>query len=90
MQFAINLDVSGLLPRLSGCFRLSADNLNSLWAGNIGAFHNESLRSSLDYRLREALQVRTQIGRTLQFLDSSLRQGLDLLLELTDRMLMGI
>jgi len=56
--------------------RESTYDFISVWAGNIGAFQSEEFRSSLDYRLREASHIWSQIGRTLQFLDSSLAEGL--------------
>ena len=43
-----------------------------IWAGNIGALQRDS--RSLDYRLREASQVRDQVVRILKDLESSIRE----------------
>jgi hypothetical protein len=43
------------------------------WAGNMGA-HKKG-RSSLDYRLRDASRLRTQVCRLLDDLSESLKDG---------------
>jgi hypothetical protein len=47
-----------------------------VWANNIGAFQGPQKQSSLDYRLREAPQVRQQVVRLLDRLSFSATQGL--------------
>lgn len=44
-----------------------------VWTGNIGA--HKSRRSSLDYRLRDASQVRGQVASLLDVLEVSLSEG---------------
>ena len=44
-----------------------------LWAGNIGVFAAD--HDSLDYRLREAIEVRDSIAALLYNLSTSLREG---------------
>src|SRR6266536_6101440 len=47
-----------------------------VWANNIGALQGPQKQSSLDYRLREAPQVRQQVIRLLDRLSFSATQGL--------------
>jgi hypothetical protein len=47
-----------------------------LWASNIGALQGPEIESSLDYRLREAPQVRQQAINILKRLTFSAKQGL--------------
>lgn len=46
-----------------------------IWAGNIGAFQQIDLKSSLDYRLRDAAKISTQILENLDDLTESLEDG---------------
>jgi hypothetical protein len=45
------------------------------WAVNIAALHEEHLRSSLDFRLKEATEIRQRIVKILQNLHESLEDG---------------
>lgn len=45
-----------------------------VWAGNIGGLQQGSKSSSLDYRLREAPQVKGQVMRLLDDLNDSLHE----------------
>ena len=47
----------------------------NIWVGNLGASHSLSLRSSLDYRLRDAPQIKNQIVELLQDLHEALEDG---------------
>ena len=46
-----------------------------IWAGNIGAFQELPLPSSLDYRLREAPKIVDQVIELLDDLDETLQEG---------------
>jgi hypothetical protein len=50
-----------------------------IWAGNIGAFQRFESKSSLDYRLRDALKIAVQIVSLLDDLAESLEDGTYLL-----------
>jgi len=54
-----------------------------IWAGNIGAFQQIELKSSLDFRLRETPKISTQIVEILDELAESLEDGVSLCLELS-------
>ena len=45
----------------------------NVWAGNIGAYQHG--RSSLDYRLREASQIREEFVKVLKYLKETLDDG---------------
>jgi hypothetical protein len=45
------------------------------WAVNIAAFHKPQLRSSLDFRLKEATEIRERIVKILHGLQESLNDG---------------
>ena len=45
------------------------------WAMSIAALHGPNLQSSLDFRLKEATEVRQRIVRILTSLSGSLREG---------------
>jgi hypothetical protein len=45
------------------------------WATSIAALHPPHLKSSLDFRLREAVQIREQVLKLLRTLHESLMQG---------------
>lgn len=47
-----------------------------IWAGNIGAFQRFETKSSLDYRIREAPKIATQIVNILDELAESLEDGM--------------
>ena len=47
-----------------------------IWLGNLGAQQSPSLRSSLDYRLREAPKIKHQIVELLGDLTEALEEGL--------------
>lgn len=47
-----------------------------IWAGNVGAFQNSDIKSSLDYRLRDAPKIATQIIELLDELAESLDDGM--------------
>jgi hypothetical protein len=46
-----------------------------IWAGNIGAFQQIDLKSSLDFRLRDTPKISTQILEILDDLAESLEDG---------------
>ena len=46
-----------------------------IWAGNIGAFQELPLPSSLDYRLREAPKIVKQVIELLEDLNETLQEG---------------
>ncbi len=46
-----------------------------IWAGNIGAFQELPLPSSLDYRLREAPKIVNQVIELLNDLNETLQEG---------------
>ena len=46
-----------------------------IWAGNIGAFQELPLPSSLDYRLREAPKIVKQVIELLDDLNDTLQEG---------------
>lgn len=46
-----------------------------IWAGNIGALQQAETKSSLDFRLREAPKIATQINEILEELKESLEDG---------------
>ena len=46
-----------------------------IWAGNIGAFQQIEVKSSLDFRLRETPKISTQIVEILDELAESLEDG---------------
>lgn len=46
-----------------------------IWAGNIGAFHHPPSNASLDYRLREAPTIATQVHDYLDDLKDCLVTG---------------
>lgn len=46
-----------------------------IWAGNIGAFQELPLPSSLDYRLREAPKIVNQVIELLNDLSETLQEG---------------
>ena len=46
-----------------------------IWAGNIGAFQELPLPSSLDYRLREAPRIVDQVIELLNDLNETLQEG---------------
>lgn len=46
-----------------------------IWAGNIGALQHVNVRSSLDYRLKDAPMLRDQISRLLVDLNAALVDG---------------
>lgn len=45
----------------------------NIWAGNVGAHQHG--RSSLDYRLRDASQIREEFVKVLQYLRETLEDG---------------
>ncbi len=45
----------------------------NVWAGNLGAYQHG--RSSLDYRLREASQIRKEFVKVLEYLKETLDDG---------------
>jgi hypothetical protein len=47
-----------------------------IWGGAIGGLQSPERRSSLDYRLRDASQMRENILRVLQSLNESLQEGI--------------
>ena len=47
-----------------------------IWAGNIGAFQDLPLQSSLDYRLREAPKIVDQVIELLNDLNETLQEGM--------------
>lgn len=47
-----------------------------IWAGNIGALQRFELKSSLDWRIREAPKISTQIVNILEELIESLDDGM--------------
>ena len=47
-----------------------------IWAGNIGAFQELPLQSSLDYRLREAPKIVHQVIELLSDLNETLQEGI--------------
>ena len=49
-----------------------------IWQGNSGARQAGSVRSSLEYRLREASRIRNQVIELLQDLAEALEDGSDL------------
>ena len=51
----------------------------NIWAGNIGAFQELPLPSSLDYRLREAPKVVRQVGELLDDLEETLHDVMSIL-----------
>ena len=46
-----------------------------IWAGNIGAFQGQDVKSSLDFRLRDTPKISTQILEILDDLAESLVDG---------------
>lgn len=46
-----------------------------LWGTNIGAFQDAWIQSSLDYRLRDASQIRRQVSSVLKRLLDNLKSG---------------
>jgi hypothetical protein len=56
---------------------MSCDELDRfrIWAGNIGALQHVKVRSSLDYRLRDAPKLGDQISRLLVDLNTALADG---------------
>jgi hypothetical protein len=46
-----------------------------VWSGNIGALHGYEIRSSLDFRLREAPKIASQVVELLEELEDSLNDG---------------
>ena len=67
-----------LLPEADQIARpVLVDQLGRLkiWAGNIGAFQELPLPSSLDYRLREAPRIIAQVIELLNDLDETLQEG---------------
>lgn len=68
----------GLLPEADRIVRPALiDQLGRLkiWAGNIGAFQELPLLSSLDYRLREAPKIVNQVIELLNDLNETLQEG---------------
>ena len=68
----------GLLPETDRTARPAlVDQLGRLkiWAGNIGAFQELPLPSSLDYRLREAPKIVNQVIEFLNDLNETLQEG---------------
>jgi hypothetical protein len=50
-----------------------------IWSGNVGAHQESAIRTSLDYRLRDARFYKDKIVRLLQDLDEALKSGDSLL-----------
>lgn len=46
-----------------------------IWGSNIGAFQPRTKRSSLEYRLRDASQIRQQVLRLLDDIQESLNES---------------
>lgn len=70
---------SALLPDSDRIARPAlVDQLGRLkiWAGNIGAFQELPLQSSLDYRLREAPKIVDQVIELLNDLNETLQEGI--------------
>ena len=55
-----------------------------IWAGNIGAFQELPLPSSLDYRLREAPKIVKQVIELLDDLNDTLQEGTAILQRFTN------
>lgn len=48
----------------------------ALWAGNLGALREPASKLSLEYRLSEAPEIRTQIHRQLDYLIEAIDDGM--------------